>query len=108
MLILCVCVCSSLLVLGMRNMQGTLKPMENLCQYLLRAKAPAQTRGHLLKQSTPRRPDSILKVGLLLSPCTHGWTLLTTAGRWRLLTAADCWRLLTTADSWRLLTTADS
>ncbi|XP_067111341.1 GON-4-like protein [Osmerus mordax] len=51
-----------LLVLGMRNMQGTLKPMENLCQYLLRAKAPAQTRGHLLKQSTPRRPDSILKV----------------------------------------------
>ena len=79
-LFVCVCACSSLLVLGMRNMQGTLKPMENLCQYLLRAKAPAQTRGHLMKQSTPRRPDSILKVGLLLSPCTHRWRLMQAGG----------------------------
>ncbi|KAJ8335148.1 hypothetical protein SKAU_G00407870 [Synaphobranchus kaupii] len=50
----------SLVVLGLRNFSGTLRPYELLCQYLLRAKALKQLRTHI-HDMCHRRPDNIIK-----------------------------------------------
>lgn len=56
-----VCVCFSLLVLGLRNMEGSCDPPKLVSQFLLR-KSLVQVRRRILQCCRPGFPDNVVKV----------------------------------------------
>lgn len=60
---MCVFVCVSLLVLGLRNMEGSCDPTKLVSQFLLR-KTLVQVRRRILQCCRPGSPDNIVKVTL--------------------------------------------